>query len=88
MTSQNTPMAMPDSTPTFWPVLSSMRVSTLSMPSRRRVPARRMTATSQPMAMMSSARKIAGSCSPSVDCSEVASTDRSIFPSQEKSLQR
>src|SRR5262245_12935522 len=79
ITSQNTPSAMPDSTPTFWPVLSSMRWSTFSRPSSRRVPARSTSANSQPTAMMTSEMKIAGSCSPSVDCNEVERTEKSIF---------
>jgi hypothetical protein len=85
MTNQNTPTAMPDSTLTFWPVLSSMRVLTLSMPSSRRVPARSATATSQPTAMISSAKNIAGNCWPSVVCIEVMSAENSMVPSQETS---
>src|SRR6185295_17557413 len=51
-----------------------------------RVAARAMTATSQPTAMMASAPKIAGSCPPSVDCNEVARTEKSMVPPQKASL--
>ena len=63
---QNTPIAIPDSTCTGWPVLSSMRALTFSMARIRRVNARAMTATSQPTIRMASAARISGSVVPSV----------------------
>ena len=66
MITQNTPTAIPHSTRTFCPVASAIRASTLSSDSRRRVPARAVTAISQPTMRMTSAAKIVGSCAPRV----------------------
>ena len=83
MITQKTPTAIPHSTCTFWPVLSSIRAFTLSSASSRRMPARAATAISQPMIRMPSAPRIPGSWAPSVACSELTSVFRSILPPQD-----